>query len=474
MPMLETRIRDLAHRREWSRLYIVNNFPPPPDKYNTTHREYKYEMPGPSPQLHDRVLGTMINIMRVHCRANMLFAASKIRIFNLDDSPPLAPSQPTAIKSYAFKQWGEEFPFAVDITLQGSPLLSENTILIRYKEKPRYQHQKPWMTFRKFLDSFPIPHHMIHNVDYKLQIRFQQTWWSRNGKCFPLMDEALPAEVRSIIYRHVLGENVYPAVDGTSKVTFGSMSANLSWGDINSPERFDEDDIMKRSDFPNYNILYVNSRVTHKALKTAWEAGYKHFVKPHLFESALASIRPPAYNWLNRIHLNFDLSDFFMFFGIHIDPIVRIDQSQSVRTLFEGLPARGLKHLELYFRDPYRYPEYTYASDNSSVYIHGSPNPWNAFFEDAHANNDPPADDIRHMERYPCQKTALDWLLTAALPLIKDVPHIHLAGAVKTSTQAKWYSIFKRARGVANLDDLAPYFDYEQELAAFVGQPAYA
>lgn len=74
-----------------------------------------------------------------------------------------------------------------------------------------------------------------------------------------------------------------------------------------------------------------------------------------MITGTLASFRPSSYNWLNQIHLNFNLNDFVFFFGIHIDSAVRIVQRQGVRGLLKGPPGRGLRHLELYLRDPYRF-----------------------------------------------------------------------------------------------------------------------
>ncbi|KAF3050366.1 hypothetical protein E8E11_009212 [Didymella keratinophila] len=156
MPLLETRIRNLPRCHDWSRVYFIDHFAPPVDMLSSTHREYKYEFQPPRRQYHDRVLRTMINIMRVHCKRGMLFAASNVRIFNMDLSPPLTPSRPGMSKRYAFQQSGEEVPFAVEVKVpEGSRLLSENRILIHYKDKPRHQHQQFWMTFREF-DPTPI------------------------------------------------------------------------------------------------------------------------------------------------------------------------------------------------------------------------------------------------------------------------------------------------------------------------------
>jgi hypothetical protein len=57
--------------------------------------------------------------------------------------------------------------------------------------------------------------------------------------------------------------------------------------------------------------------------------------------------------------------------------------------------------------------------------------------------------ESRYVAEVSCQKTLVDWILTAALTQIVHVPKITLSGHVKDSTRRKWEPILEDAwRGV--------------------------
>lgn len=373
----------------------------------------------------------MINIMRAHCKGNMLFAASKVRLITMDTAPVLTPSAPGAIKLYVFKQWGEEFPFATEVTVRkGSRLLTDNTIMIRYKVKSWHWHKHQWMTFKTFLDNSAIPDHMTttdwyHGSTSDCDCKFQQIWWSNTGQYFRM--DKLRSEICRKIYRDALGQNTYPHVSNNI-VGIGYIPTDPHRHCVrNEPEGLDEEDVVPRSNRPNYALLHVlNHRLQTEALQEIWEAGYKYFVEPGFLSQALQpKVIQPNFNWLNRVQLNFTISDWFRFFGVKIHLEVHIVHEHDMGPLLGGLVNRGLEHLELYFRDPYRINVISDYEDEYTVSPlrrrdRGS-NPWEAFYQMKHEEGWF-RNDINYsaMERHPCQKTVVEWILTFALHHVKD------------------------------------------------------
>jgi hypothetical protein len=159
--------------------------------------------------------------------------------------------------------------------------------------------------------------------------------------------------------------------------------------------------------------------------------------------------------WLNRIQLNLDITRYFELFGVDINPVVHIRATANMGALLRNIP--GLKHLELFFRNPYE-----------------SRNPWYNFHDRFRRTLWFMLDeDYYGTERYPCQKTVVDWVLTFAFPYIKNIPNIHLLGSVKKSTKDKWYNILEREYRERKCDFRTHGYDHRLELRAILDTPVY-
>ncbi|KAF2130663.1 hypothetical protein P153DRAFT_356391 [Dothidotthia symphoricarpi CBS 119687] len=282
-------------------------FPPPEDKFDTLHGEYRYEMNGSPSQMSDEVVRTIINTIRELSKDHMYVAVAGIRVHNMDVTPPLWPVRTgRATKLYAFSQHFDEFPVATEVSI---------------------------------------------------------LWWDRNGRHFRLMD--LPMEICSTIFRHILGENIYPVAPYDS--TRRAYQVLLGLKEVNIPEA---EDAGARPDAPNYAILGVNKQVRREAVCAGWEGTRKQFTAVHMLERVLSTTATPcSYNWLNRVHLNFSIGGLFHFFGVEIDPVVHITAARSMGHLLQGVDT--LKHLELFFRSPYE----SGSSDG---------NPWSEYYRANH------------------------------------------------------------------------------------------
>jgi hypothetical protein len=189
----------------------------------------------------------------------------------------------------------------------------------------------------------------------------------------------------------------------------------------------------------------------------------KRFVKVDpLVEILTAPISAtPNFKWLTRIQTDFDVLQYFEFFGVKIDPILHIVATDSKGDLPKTCP--GLIDLELFFRDPY----------NQDYY---DSNPWE-HYTIPHSHNSWFQQDSRYssMSHDPCHTEVVDWILTFAFPFIKHIPTIRLTGAMKTHQRKKWELIFKREYEERNEQYQSHGFVYEDEVQNMgISRPVYA
>jgi len=461
MPRLETRIKVLERSGNVSRLLTVKMFPPPEDKLQTTQEEYRYEFTGPPRQRDDQVIQLMIKVIQFLNKRHMLFAAANVWPHALDTSPPLWPGRAKgANKLYAFTQAFEEFPLAAEVTiLRGALELTPGKVFVRRKGQGQDGHQQPWTPLIHWLLQLPDPDRLTTGVTRRgvpRMLHCQQVWWQKTGMCFPLL--RLPAELRALVYRHALGENIYPHTRydqslGTEKLTLGSIYYNVPIEQGRQPA------IAARSDPPNYEILALSKSIRKEALKAVWVGTWKHFVRPSYFADALgANVIPLTYAWLTRLHLNFSSEDYFSFFGVSIDPNVSLSPANSKGQLLSNISE--LRHLELSFRKPYD--------------IHRNRNPWSTFRDHNRHHTWFQVDQkYRSMPSIPCQKVMVDWILTFAFPFIRNIPNVYLVGAVKRVTKQKWDYILAREYAGRKFDDCSHGFEHARELAALLGRQPY-
>ena len=146
----------------------------------------------------------------------------------------------------------------------------------------------------------------------------------------------------------------------------------------------------------------------------------------------------PQSLWANmtRVQLAFSDFEYFGFFDLELPGIDKAElakktiprkaYSQTPSTInasvLRQLPA--LKYLELWFNSPLN----PYACS-----------PWYATNTADAKEKDPEI----NRRRFPCRKTMVDYILTAAFPHVQHIQHLNITGYVKTSTREHWLSIFR-------------------------------
>jgi hypothetical protein len=326
---------------------------------------------------------------------------------------------------------------ATEISIvRGTIELTTDKILVRKKWRGRGADKEPWTPIKKWLLELPLPSQLTEGTTrdgVPRALRSQQVWWSKNGKRFRFMK--LPYELRATILQHALGENIYLNTNynslGLREITLGSRRHNTPAADEN-------DDAGERPDPPNYAVLGLNKSLRKEALQAGWVGTRKYFIDfSYLRKTLNADIKPSKYNCLSRIQLNQSISQYLDLFGVDFDPVVQIQTANSSGAMLQAIP--GLRHLELYFRSPYRRLPFPQQD-------------WN-------------------INSYSCQKIMVDWVLTFAFPYIKHIPNVHLAGSVKTSSKRWWYYILKKEYRERKIDYRTHGYDHAQELAKIVEFP---
>jgi hypothetical protein len=110
--------------------------------------------------------------------------------------------------------------------------------------------------------------------------------------------------------------------------------------------------------------------------------------------------RTPNLNWLNKVLLDFHMSEWFKFFDVPVHPYFHMESLSSLGYIIPALP--GLSDLQLWFRSPNDEWMYSPWSDwnTTSLYI-------------------------------CCQRIIIDWIMTFVWPFIVGVPKVVIGGAVK-------------------------------------------
>jgi hypothetical protein len=141
--------------------------------------------------------------------------------------------------------------------------------------------------------------------------------------------------------------------------------------------------------------------------------------------------------WLNKVLLDFHMSERFTFFGVEVHPHFHMESLFSLGYIITALP--GLSDLQFWFRSP-----------NDGWHC----SPW------SDGNTDPP---------YTCcQHVIIDWTMTFAWPFIIGVPKVVIGGAVKKDQKKKkWDALLALSR-----KERVKEFDYLAEEAAIFNTPA--
>ncbi|KAF2276758.1 uncharacterized protein EI97DRAFT_490228 [Westerdykella ornata] len=469
MPTLRTRIKE----RRWNIPLAMTVWlhPPPAEKLACTGRESGYTFKNRLPEAQDDpVIRMIIYAIRRLEREDLCMAAAKIRVYNATSSRPIWPpthgNSDSAVKFYIFHPYYEEFPMTVPITvLPDRGRLTPGAIQVRF--------QGEW---KRLIDWLPTILNRDMLLDgYKRSLQSQQISWAKNGKSFPFM--RLPPEIRRIIYREVIGDEIHPfKVAKGGPVTLGRpvpRDAPFSY-----TSDFFERVLRMGKAYVNLNILYTNRKIRGEALQAAWEGTWKHFENSYNFQDIATEFvqddgrgrfsspsigRPQGYNWLSRIELNLYTREYFEFFGARLTLVhrqVQFDWQQSPGALLRTIPT--LTHLSLGFKNPY-------CSEENWITRR---DPWGQFYE----NNYEALYNMGLWAIFPqcgCHRTAVEWILNFAFPCIKHIRCVILTGCVKTVQKRAWEAILATEYKESALSYRTHGYDWEEEMAKIKSATVY-
>jgi hypothetical protein len=418
MPYLSTRFKHAT----WAEKLVVGLYPPPDDKWDTTHQEYTYTFVGPERQVDPVLVGMQTTILELQCE-HTEFAPIEVTVRNLTLCPPLWPvtkkNAHIPIKMYAFRRSGDEFPRAVPVSIANrnkKGVLSPDRILVRIDGM--------WRPVKEWLTDWLQDRSQFWKGS---KLEAQQKWWKKmqyqTGKFFPFW--RLPKELRLQILQHALGSDIHPRVHymlstKNYRVILGSPGENTLWT-YNTLSLYYEDlkQYEQRSDFPNYAVFRVSKQFYKEAMTAGWVGTPKQFSWTCTLKDVLGCPNPPPVpNWLSIVYLEFSMSEYFDMFGVQVTPSIRINPARCQGKVLQQM--NTLTELTFHFPNPHESHDY----ENPW----GMTVKWNESFQAV----------IKGMRKYPCWKTIVDWILVFAFPFIKHVPKVHLRGCIKTAVKHKW------------------------------------
>ncbi|GIZ47407.1 hypothetical protein CKM354_001049800 [Cercospora kikuchii] len=267
--------------------------------------------------------------------------------------------------------------------------------------------------FADWLGDLPAPHgppllgrdgyHSMH-----MWHRERRKFTSTKLPCFADM----PTEIKENILLHMVGEVCY-------------LEFDYSWTGPDGPRLPDFDNPLYGYEFDR-NILTLNKEIYQLVQPIIRRRTIKRLCYFYVITEGLN----PAYAFVNnltRLQLTFSDTEYTSFFHL-ILPGLRhlVDQDDHHTTAWLQLPQ--LKYLELWFDAPL-------DPEESNVWLME----WETL----------PSSDIdkyAEVHRFPCRKTMIDWILTAAFRYIQHIPTVNFTGYVKTVTRNKWLEIFRNKR----------------------------
>ncbi|KAF2243930.1 hypothetical protein BU26DRAFT_569821 [Trematosphaeria pertusa] len=449
MPQLHNRMKYLP----WTQRFIVRLYPPPVNKLRAWKGEYRYQLKGP-PRQNDPVLRLIHRTIKEVSKEDMVVSAAGITVHNLSPGPPIWPlslkNAQCPIKLYAVKQWFEEFPSVLPVSVidRGSPFpLTVDKILVEVEGK--------WKPFKEWLSEFPDREWLLHKPHAA-----QRKWWTKNGKAFPIMQ--LPKELREIILKYVLGGEIRPHVNHFGegrRVILGTASSNNPYsGDISNWRHgsHERKKLKKLIPHPNYAIFCVSKTIYEEAMYVGWGPdARKHFINPEYLKNVLLCPTPPAQpNWLTKLKLEFSIQGYFSLLGVEIFPTMWIDESKSLMHLIKGI--KTLVDLDLQFNNPYE----NYSKADRNPWLNLSYNMGPQF-----------GNQYDGTRRVPCHKIIADWILTFLFPHIKYIPRIRLTGCIKTCVLKKWDYILLREYIERKWDYRTHGYDWGREMELIMSLP---
>lgn len=279
-----------------------------------------------------------------------------------------------------------------------------------------------WVSLIPWLDRYAYAHQDTNHTGID---------WQRSigGQTFRFLD--LPAEVRTIIFQQVIGRYIWPykysgfhldspkprGTDNEHRTKFGQY-----WHDPIGA-RLPQDSAMP----------LVGWQVRNEFAEVFWGNTYKHFNSCDHFRSGAKVLDWWKFNYYRRISLGLTNADHFTTVGFIVFR-TRLEL-RRVSSIWAITDNEDLEYLNLHFQ--------VTPPDEQLV------DPWAKFS---------PTD-------MSCQKTLVDWILTAALTQMKRVPKITISGHMKDSTRRKWEPILEDARkGIKH--------DMTAQMASILATPA--
>lgn len=260
----------------------------------------------------------------------------------------------------------------------------------------------------------------------------QQAWWKANGKFFDIIN--LPEEMGRLCFLEVLGSRLYPTLSNIQNPEL--IATHIGHGTSLNHDHNHNNDLHTEKP-SNLAIMRTSKLVLERVVQAFWEQARLCFarardlqvfatnsanlVQPTHFTNPGVPLAPNSINTLQRICLDFTVREYAHAFGLNVGwTNLVLPPIQTTRVLNLANIAPRLRDLEIHF------PSAKHAAlgtlPNSSKFY-----------------------DV-----VPCQKTAIDRILTFAFNHIKHVRVIRLTGCIKNSTKAKWQARFAQFRRTGN------------------------
>jgi hypothetical protein len=210
----------------------------------------------------------IIEAIRHLSKTHMVFAAANFCPHNLDSTTPIWPGHAGgAPRVYVFTQGFEEFPLTAEVTIvRGTLKLTIDSILVRNKLKGLGARKQPWKPITAWLLDILTPLAVSEGTTragVPRTIHVQKIWWNKNGKYFSLMKPA--AELRAIIFQHILGKNMHPYARQNLQLSLREVV--LTYDHPSFAPDHNAHLESHRPYSPNYNILGLNKQLRKEALQ---------------------------------------------------------------------------------------------------------------------------------------------------------------------------------------------------------------
>jgi len=194
-------------------------------------------------------------------------------------------------------------------------------------------------------------------------------------------------------------------------------------------------------------MMLANKTIRAEFFEACWEGTPKSFCHLDTFSRVVNAHPPREYNWISKVELDFNLSQWFEFFGIKILGLhVHVTEADFKGPLLKSIPT--LKVLKLTFQNP-----------------RTTLNPWETFYKENRQDTAlfPPGGWQENMTRWPCNKQVIDWVLNTAFDHIRHIPHIRLEGCIKTVIKSKRQSRPVEAYNLRNEPETSLSFEHDRD-----------